>query len=319
MPDAPPAVSIVIPAYNRAATIRAAIESVLRQTWTDFELIVVDDGSTDDTLAEAAKVADPRLRLVESPANGGAAAARNRGLAEARADWVAFQDSDDEWLPRKLEKQMARLTAPGADFVAAYCGMLILDSVYEEGRAAGRLTPRYFPGPEETEVEGDLLLAAAAHEPDLDPDADGPARRAARDRRVRRVAARARGLGMRDPAGAAGADRLRRRAARRAALLAQQHHARPRGQARRAPADRGETRGPARRASGDPRAASLHDRGARAQGRRSRRRPCVARARARAPAGERPRLGDLALRRRAVARAAPGRAGALSAARSPMR
>jgi glycosyltransferase involved in cell wall biosynthesis len=156
MAEPVPAVSIVIPAYNRAATIRAAIESVLRQTWTDYELIVVDDGSTDGTPSEAAKVSDPRLRVVVSPSNGGAAAARNRGLAEARADWVAFQDSDDEWLPRKLEKQMARLTAPGADFVAGYCGMLILDSTRET--SVGRLTPRYFPGPEETEVEGDLSL-----------------------------------------------------------------------------------------------------------------------------------------------------------------
>ena len=69
MPAAPaPAVTVVIPAYNRAASIRAAIESVLRQTWTDFELIVVDDGSTDGTLAAAAAVADPRLRLIDEPA-----------------------------------------------------------------------------------------------------------------------------------------------------------------------------------------------------------------------------------------------------------
>ena len=105
---ASPSVSIVIPAYNRADSIVAAIESVLRQTWTDFELIVVDDGSTDGTVAAARRIDDPRLRLTEGRVNRGAAAARNLGAAEARGGWIAFQDSDDEWLPEKLEKQMAR-------------------------------------------------------------------------------------------------------------------------------------------------------------------------------------------------------------------
>jgi glycosyltransferase involved in cell wall biosynthesis len=77
-------------------------------------------------VAAVRAITDPRLRLVESPANAGAAAARNRGIAEARAPWVAFQDSDDEWLPGKLARQMARLTAPGADFIAAYCGMIVI-------------------------------------------------------------------------------------------------------------------------------------------------------------------------------------------------
>jgi GT2 family glycosyltransferase len=156
MPDAPvPAVTVVIPAYNRAGSIRAAIESVLRQTWTDFELIVVDDGSTDGTLAAAAEVADPRLRLIASPRNGGAAAARNLGVAEARGAWVAFQDSDDEWLPLKLEKQMARLEAPGADYVAAYCGMLVIGRL--DGRDGPRPEIRYVPHPDVAPVEGDVL------------------------------------------------------------------------------------------------------------------------------------------------------------------
>ena len=103
---------MVIPAYNRAATIGAAIDSVLRQTWTDFELVVVDDGSTDGTLAAARAVADPRLRVVAAPRNLGAAGARNLGVAEARGTWIAFQDSDDEWLPEKLARQMARLATP---------------------------------------------------------------------------------------------------------------------------------------------------------------------------------------------------------------
>lgn len=151
-----PIVTVVIPAYNRAAQIRPAIDSVLRQTWTDFELIVVDDGSIDGTRDVVRGMADPRLRLIETPQNMGASAARNLGIAEARGPWVAFQDSDDEWLPLKLERQMARLLAPGAAFVAGYCGMMILGEL--DGAAGpGRLSARYFPAPEQTELEGDLL------------------------------------------------------------------------------------------------------------------------------------------------------------------
>jgi glycosyltransferase involved in cell wall biosynthesis len=149
-----PLVSVVIPAYNRAATIRAAIESVLRQTWQDFELVVVDDGSTDGTLAAAAAVADPRLRVVASPHNAGAAAARNRGVAEARGPWIAFQDSDDEWLPEKLEKQMARL-AGRDDRVGCYCGLLTVGALHP--RPGERTRLRYVPDPATETVEGDIL------------------------------------------------------------------------------------------------------------------------------------------------------------------
>ena len=152
-----PPVSVVIPAYNRAATIRAAIESVLAQTWSDFELIVVDDGSGDGTLAEAGRVTDPRLRLVENPRNMGAAGARNTGIAEARGDWIAFQDSDDEWLPTKLEKQMARLLAPGASHVGAYCGLLTLGLLGD--KPGDRLRLRYVPDSDIARVDGDILAS----------------------------------------------------------------------------------------------------------------------------------------------------------------
>jgi hypothetical protein len=157
--DPAPPVSVVIPAFNRAATIRDAMMSVLRQTWTDFELIVVDDGSTDGTLEAAAAVEDPRIRLIAGNGNQGAAAARNRGIHEARGAWVAFQDSDDEWLPLKLEKQMARLLAPGADFVAAYCGMLVIGTAGngDGGGIPGRPQVAYVPRPDLATVEGDIL------------------------------------------------------------------------------------------------------------------------------------------------------------------
>ena len=151
-----PAVSIVIPAYNRAGSIAAAIRSVLRQTWTDFELIVVDDASSDGTLEAAAEVRDPRLRLIAGRSNRGAAAARNLGAAAARGRWIAFQDSDDEWLPEKLEKQMARLEGAAAgDFVAAYCGLLTLGWIDDAPDA--RLAVRYLPGPAVSPAEGDIL------------------------------------------------------------------------------------------------------------------------------------------------------------------
>jgi glycosyltransferase involved in cell wall biosynthesis len=153
-PAAAPQVSVVIPAYNRAATIAAAIESVLRQTWGDFELIVVDDASTDGTRAAAAEVQDPRVRLIANPRNMGAAAARNAGVAEARGTWVAFQDSDDEWLPGKLEKQMARLAA-NPDFVGAYCGLLTVGGL--DARPGERTALRYVPDPSVKPAEGDIL------------------------------------------------------------------------------------------------------------------------------------------------------------------
>lgn len=158
--SAAPPVSVVIPAYNRAGSIRLAVESVLRQSFGDFELLVVDDGSTDGTQDAVRAIPDPRLRLIETPRNMGASAARNLGIEEARGAWIAFQDSDDEWLPLKLERQMARLSAPGADYVAAYCGMMILGEPFGPPDApAGRLRARYFPDPEETAVEGDILPA----------------------------------------------------------------------------------------------------------------------------------------------------------------
>lgn len=161
-----PVISVVIPAYNREASIRSAIESVLRQTWADFELIIVDDCSTDATVSEVARISDPRLRLVERSENGGAAAARNTGISEARGTWIAFQDSDDEWLPAKLEKQMARLCAPGSGFIAAYCGMLIWgeagdgEAMWQERRNSGRRTEiSYQPDLGRAIVEGNLQPA----------------------------------------------------------------------------------------------------------------------------------------------------------------
>lgn len=103
-------VSIVIPTYNRATFLREAIESVRVQTFRQWELIVVDDGSTDDTPTIVSRIADRRIRLVTISHTGSPAKARNAGIAEARADFVAFLDSDDRWLPEKLQQQLPILT-----------------------------------------------------------------------------------------------------------------------------------------------------------------------------------------------------------------
>jgi glycosyltransferase involved in cell wall biosynthesis len=97
-----PFFSVVIPVYNRARVIRDAVESVLKQSFQDLEIIVVDDGSTDNSCARLAACADPRMRLVVQK-NAGASAARNRGIDLARGRFVAFLDSDDTFLPHHLE------------------------------------------------------------------------------------------------------------------------------------------------------------------------------------------------------------------------
>lgn len=100
-----PSVSVIIPTFNRWPLVADAIESVLAQTFSDFELIVVDDGSTDGTIAELSRFGS-RLRLLTQP-NGGVSAARNLAVRHARGSYLAFLDSDDLWLPRKLATQTA--------------------------------------------------------------------------------------------------------------------------------------------------------------------------------------------------------------------
>jgi glycosyltransferase involved in cell wall biosynthesis len=109
MPMTEPTVSVIIPTYNRAALVREAIDSVLGQTFDDFEVIVVDDGSS-DTTATAAQVDDPRVRYV-CQVHAGRSAARNRGLDAARGQYVAFLDDDDLYLPGKLAGEVAVLEA----------------------------------------------------------------------------------------------------------------------------------------------------------------------------------------------------------------
>lgn len=103
-----PQISVIIPAYNAEATIAETIESVQRQTVSDFELIVIDDGSRDRTQEVLANISEPRLRVFQEE-NGGVATARNRGFARATGEFIAFLDADDLWTPNKLEQQLAAL------------------------------------------------------------------------------------------------------------------------------------------------------------------------------------------------------------------
>jgi len=110
-----PAVSVIIPVYNRAALLPLAVQSVFAQTFQDFEVIVADDGSTDGTLAAlGAARRDPRVRIIELEHSGNPASVRNAALRVARGEMLAFLDSDDLWMPDKLARQIALLRAQPA-------------------------------------------------------------------------------------------------------------------------------------------------------------------------------------------------------------
>lgn len=110
-------VSIVMPSYNTAKYIAETVQSVLAQTYQNWELIIVDDCSTDDT-NEVVKpfLRDSRIRYLKNEKNSGAAVSRNRALREAKGKWIAFLDSDDLWMPEKLEKQIAFMKENGYHF-----------------------------------------------------------------------------------------------------------------------------------------------------------------------------------------------------------
>lgn len=148
-------VSVVIPTYNRAGSIIQSVKSVLRQSFEDIEVIVVDDCSSDDTVDVLSRIEDQRLRVVVHDENAGAGAARNTGIRESRGEYVAFQDSDDEWLPEKLAKQLSVLGERGADWVAVYCGLLIVKDVNQ--REGDRTRIRYVPDGSVEQLEGDLV------------------------------------------------------------------------------------------------------------------------------------------------------------------
>jgi glycosyltransferase involved in cell wall biosynthesis len=110
-----PLISIVIPTYNRLPFIVEATRSVIAQTYTNWELIIVDDGSTDGTAEAINSIADPRILVTELPHKGTARLLRNIGIRIGTGEWVSFLDSDDRWLPRKLELQLKALKQSGLE------------------------------------------------------------------------------------------------------------------------------------------------------------------------------------------------------------
>lgn len=129
-----PLVSVILPTHNRAKTLRRAIDSVLAQTHRELELIIIDDGSTDGTPALLASYNDPRIKLLAPGRLGSAAKARNHGLAQARGEFLAFQDSDDVWFTGKLARQLA-FAQEHPQSAMTVCGYIL----YFEGQA-----PRYY-------------------------------------------------------------------------------------------------------------------------------------------------------------------------------
>lgn len=121
-----PLISVVIPTYNREKTILRALNSVLGQTYSNIEVIVVDDGSTDTTVQILGNCTDKRIRLICLSRNQGANRARNVGISEAKGEYVAFQDSDDEWMADKLEKQLAYMLQTAVK--AVYCPYILFDA-----------------------------------------------------------------------------------------------------------------------------------------------------------------------------------------------
>jgi teichuronic acid biosynthesis glycosyltransferase TuaG len=129
-----PVVSVITPAHNSARFLPETIRSVQAQTFTEWEMIVVDDLSTDETPAIVRQFAahDARVRLLQMTSKGGAAGARNAGMDAARGRTIAFLDSDDLWLPEKLEVQLDFMRSTGAAFTFAEYRM-----IDEEGRILG--------------------------------------------------------------------------------------------------------------------------------------------------------------------------------------
>ena len=121
-------VVVIMPTHNRAHLVGRAIESVLAQTHTNWQLIVVDDGSSDATADAVAAFTDPRIRFVRNPKALGASGARNVGVrAAGPSAFLAFLDDDDEWLPRKLELQLEKFRTSDVELAAVGCGRLDYD------------------------------------------------------------------------------------------------------------------------------------------------------------------------------------------------
>lgn len=149
-----PQISVVIPTYNRAEKVQKAIESVLAQTLPVFEIIVVDDGSSDGTEQSLRAAFADRIRYCFQP-NQGVSVARNRGMEESRGEWIAFLDSDDVWQNDKLEWQWRALEKSGPPCGACYTDVGFLN--HDETRTMFQLAAESYQHAEEIGVNSDVL------------------------------------------------------------------------------------------------------------------------------------------------------------------
>ncbi len=136
-----PQVSVVIPAYNAMKYLPDAVESVLRQTFTDFEVLIINDGSKDHIVQWASQLKDQRIRLI-SQENQGLSAARNTGISQAKGDYIAFLDADDFWEATKLEKQV-HCFEENPEVGLVHTWMVFVD---EQGKSTGRVMPSFAEG-----------------------------------------------------------------------------------------------------------------------------------------------------------------------------
>ncbi len=141
-----PKVSVVIPTYNRARLISRAIQSVLNQSYQNLEIIIVDDGSMDNTEDTVRSFKDVRIVYIRHEINKGASAARNTGIKASRGEYIAFQDSDDEWFPDKLDHQMKAFNNGPSKLGIVYCGFYRIESDKKT----------YIPGDNIAQKEGDI-------------------------------------------------------------------------------------------------------------------------------------------------------------------
>lgn len=172
-------VSVIVPAYNASATIAETLASALQQTFANIEVIVIDDGSSDDTVAivEQFMVKDGRVRLIKQP-NGGVARARNAGIAAAEGTYIAPLDADDLWHPTKIEKQLAALVAAGDEYALCYSPYRRIDETSKvidsswcegiEGWVLNRHLFHNFVGNGSSPLmRRDVVVALGGYDPDL--------------------------------------------------------------------------------------------------------------------------------------------------------
>ena len=122
-------VSVIIPTHNRADFLKSSIASVLSQTYGDFEIIVVDDNSSDHTHEVIKGIKDNRIKYIRHRENRGPSAARNTAIASATGEYIAFLDDDDEWIPEKLQKQVGLLDKSKSNICAIYSNRMVVDKL----------------------------------------------------------------------------------------------------------------------------------------------------------------------------------------------